>query len=85
MSSQTLTSLTFRPQEIAVFQAFLAADAKKTRYFGPESATSRATPRFSTVFSTGVENSGKRPNVHGITAAEMLRERTPTVTHLPLD
>ena len=40
----------FARQEIAIFQAFLAGDGQKSRYFGPESVTSRATSRFSTAF-----------------------------------
>jgi len=37
--------------------------------FGRKSWPDDRTARFSTVFSTGVENFGERPNVHEITAA----------------
>src|SRR6266581_6505966 len=42
--------------------------------------------RFSTGFSTGVENFGERPKTHGITAGGTVPRRTPTLAHFtPID
>src|SRR5712691_12247023 len=54
-----------------------AASGRKSRQHDDSS-------RFSTGFSTGVENFGERPKMHGITAAGTGRRRTPTLTHSAL-
>src|SRR5712692_9714971 len=54
------------------------------RFSGHKSRHKDDSHRFSTVFSTGVENFGERPKMHGITAAGTGRRRTPTLTHSAL-